>query len=149
MQNRLLALAAAFFVAVASSRTSAVAQAPPTTSSGQANIARENQLLQVFKTGEAEQLDKLLAPGFVNHAGPGDLTGPAATKGLVQAFHARFHPVKMEVKKQWADADHVSTWIRYTGANPAAIVDGIELTRYANGQAVEYWFFPNSQAIKP
>jgi len=147
MQNRLLALAAASLVAVASSR--AVAQAPPTASPGQANIARENQLLQVFKTGEAEQLGKLLAPGFVNHAGPGDLIGPAATKGLVQAFHARFHPVKMEIKKQWADADHVSTWIRYTGANPAAIVDGIELTRYVNGQAVEHWFFPNSQAVKP
>lgn len=107
------------------------------------NMATDYALLQVFETGDVSKLDSIIAPNFVNHAGPGDQQGLAAQKAMVQGFHKHMPDVKLEVKKRWADDDYVSDWIVYTGK--AMVIEGIELTRYANGKAVEHWFFPSSQ----
>jgi predicted SnoaL-like aldol condensation-catalyzing enzyme len=109
-------------------------------------MAADYTLLQVFETGDVSQLDSIIAPNFINHAGPGDIQGLAAQKAMVQAFHKQVPDVKMEVKRRWADDDYVSDWISYAGA--ATVIEGIELTRYANGKAVEHWFFPSSRPKK-
>ena len=124
----------------------ATTPASPDTQQKTRNMAADYTLLQIFETGDVSRLDSIIAPDFVNHSGPSDHQGLAAQKEMVQAFHQQVPDVKMVVKKRWADDDYVSDWIIYTGKT--TLIEGIELTRYANGKAVEHWFFPSSRPLK-
>ncbi len=111
----------------------------------QKNINTDNELLKVFETGNVSTLDSIIAPDFVNHTGMGDRIGIDSLKAMVKSFHSHVNNLKMEVKRQWADDDYVADWIRFTGTNPTLVIEGIEVTRFSNGKAIEHWFFPNSQ----
>ena len=61
-----------------------------------------------------------------------------------------------EVTKEWADAEYVASWMRYTWNNtvampgmPAGPYDWsiIELTKYKDGKAVEHWAFTEAQTL--
>jgi len=108
----------------------------------------DNKLLKVFETGNIDSLESIISPEFINHSGT-DIVGIDSLKKGVQEFHARFAPKQMEIKRQWADDEYVADWVRYTGAKTNMVVEGIEVTRYANGKAVEHWFFPKRQAREP
>ena len=112
----------------------------------QRNLAADKVLIGVFETGDIAKLDAAIDPAFVNHIGLEDRVGLVHLKTMIQGFHARMKSVKVELKRQLSDEEYVSDWVRFTGADPAMVIEGMEVTRYANGKAVEHWFFPNSQA---
>ncbi|GGA85081.1 hypothetical protein GCM10011511_05140 [Puia dinghuensis] len=111
----------------------------------QKNKYVDSELLHVFETGDLGMLDAIVDPGFVNHTGMGDRKGIDSLKEMVSGFHARLPNVIMEVKRRWADEEYVTDWIRYTAPGSATAIEGMEVTRYVNGKAIEHWFFPNSQ----
>lgn len=111
----------------------------------QRNLAADRVLIGVFETGDVDKLDAIIDPSFINHAGTGDRVGLDSLKTGVKAFHTLMKSVKVDRKRQLADEEYVSDWIRFIGDDPKAVIEGMEVTRYANGKAVEHWFFPNSQ----
>ena len=111
----------------------------------QRNLAADNVLISVFETGDVAKLDAIIDPAFANHIGAEDRIGLDNLKTMIQGFHARMKTVKVELKRQLSDEEYVSDWVRFTGADPTMVIEGMEVTRYANGKAVEHWFFPNSQ----
>ena len=117
-----------------------------TSSQQQRNITADKVLISVFETGDVAKLDAIIDPAFVNHIGTEDRVGLDNLKTMVQGFHARMKTVKVELKRQLSDEEYVSDWVRFIGADPNMVIEGMEVTRYANGKAVEHWFFPNRQA---
>ena len=107
------------------------------------NIAIDNVLLKVFETGNTALLDDIISPEFINHTSMGDRVGIENLKTMVQGFHTSFKPTKVEVVRQLSDDEYVSDWIKFINSN--SVIEGIELTKYKDGKAVEHWFFLNSQ----
>lgn len=110
----------------------------------QKNIEADNVLLKVFETGDVSTLNEIIAPDFLNHAGGNDKVGLDCLKAMVKGFHKRVPNVKMEMIRQFADDQYVSDWVRFSGSD-GTVIEGMEVTRYANEKAVEHWFFVNSQ----
>lgn len=109
------------------------------------NIIADNALLKVFETGDITVLDGIISPKIIIHAADGDKQGIEALKMMVNGFHANFKPTKLELLRRLSDNEYVSDWVRMIGQTPNAVIEGIEMTRYEDGKAVEHWFFPNSQ----
>lgn len=105
----------------------------------QKNIAADKILLKVFETGNIALLDDIISTDFVNHTAMGDLVGIENLKTMVKDFHNTFNPTKVEVIRQLFDNEYVSDWIRFI--NPSSLIEGIEMTKYKDGKAIEHWFF--------
>jgi hypothetical protein len=112
------------------------------------NIAADKVLLNAFESGNVDSLDKIIAPQFVNHQSIGDLHGLDSLKIMIKAFHSRMGTVKLELKRRLADEEFVSDWVRFTTTNSPVGIEGMEVTRYVDGKAVEHFWFPNGQASK-
>ncbi|HEY4327175.1 MAG TPA: nuclear transport factor 2 family protein [Mucilaginibacter sp.] len=108
------------------------------------NQAANDEFLRALQTGDVSKLGDIAGPDFVNH-GVGEKVGPDSLKASIQTFYARFKPTKVEVKTRVMNGEYFGDWIKYTGANPGMVIEGIEMTRYSNGKAVEHWFFPGGQ----
>lgn len=115
----------------------------PRDSITQKNIAADNQLLKALRTGDVSSLDQIVAPDFFNHTG--NHSGPDSLKSSISGFHVRMKPVSMDLIRQLADDEYVSDWVRYKFTDPNIIIEGIEMTRYRAGKAVEHWFFSYNQ----
>jgi len=110
----------------------------------QQNIDADNVLLKAFETGDVSQLDLVIDPEFLNHAG--EKKGVDSLKMMIRGFHARMNNLKLELKRQLADDEYVFDWVRFINSGPDIIIEGMEVTRYANGKAIEHWFFPGGQS---
>jgi hypothetical protein len=109
----------------------------------QRNIAADNVLLEAFETGDVGKLDGIISPDFFNHTG--NHKGIDTLKNSIKAFHEHMKTVKVDLIRQLADDEFVADWVRYTGANTAMVIEGMEVTRYKGGRAVEHWFFSYNQ----
>ena len=110
----------------------------------QKNQAADDVFLKALQTGDVNGLDSIISPEFVNH-GVGEKVGIDSLKASIQMFYLRFKPTKAEVKTRIANGEYFGDWIRYSSGSSAMIFEGIEMTRYSNGKAVEHWFFPGNQ----
>lgn len=107
------------------------------------NIAADNRFLNALQTGNTGLLDGIIAPEFFNHTG--EHRGLDSLKRSVTQFHQQMKPLHMDLFRQLADDEYVADWVRYNFADPKAKIEGIEMTRYRQGKAVEHWFFPSMQ----
>lgn len=112
------------------------------------NIEADKILLNVFEIGDVSQLDAIIAPDFVNHQAVGDLHGLDSLKIGVGKFHTMMGTVKLELKRRWADDEFVNDWVKFSSPDSKIVIEGMEVTRYVNGKAVEHFFFPNGQTPK-
>jgi quinol monooxygenase YgiN/predicted SnoaL-like aldol condensation-catalyzing enzyme len=110
------------------------------------NIAADNIFLKVFETGDVSKLDGIIDPEFYNHTG--NHKGLDTLKSSITSFHERMKTVKLELIRQLADDEYVFDWIRYTGSDSAMKIEGLEVTKYKNGKAIEHWFFPGGSIRK-
>jgi predicted SnoaL-like aldol condensation-catalyzing enzyme len=131
------------FAVTASSGLAQVKKGNDTNREIQKNIAADNQFLKVFETGNVSLLDAIIAPQFYNHTG--NNKGVDSLKSAIKRFHKMMKTVKLDLIRQFADNEYVSDWIRYTSADAKIVIEGIEMTRYVKGKAVEHWFFPYDQ----
>ena len=130
--------------------------AASTTSQAQKNMDADKIISEAFEKGDPSKLDGVVASDFVDHTDMGDKKGIDSLKSELNMIHSQFKDVKMELKRQWADDEYVVDWMRYTGSNPTATmgmpvgpfdIKGMEVTRFADGKAVEHWFFDDSQMV--
>jgi len=111
------------------------------------NIQLDDILLNVFESGDVKQLDLILAPEFINHSGS-DKIGIDSTKMMVRKFHSVIPGVRVNLLRRFTNGDYIVDWVQFAGAD-STLIDGMEVTRYANGKAMEHWFFPNNQQNPP
>ena len=138
-----LLISISFFLLFAICINKSYAQVETNQQQRQKNIEADNILLNAFSTGDVTKLDAVIAADFLNHAGT-DKVGLDSLKAMIRGFHQRVPNVKMEVIRQFADEGYVSDWVRFSGSN-GTVIEGMEVTRYANGKAIEHWFFVNNQ----
>ena len=133
---------------------------PKTVSSTDDETKRNIELSQIvneaFRTGDASKIDSVVSPDYIDHTDRGDMKGPDSLKAGIKWIHENMKNMKMELRRQWADKEYVSSWMRFTGNNemampglPAGPYDWntIELTRYKDGKLVEHWGFMEIQSV--
>jgi steroid delta-isomerase-like uncharacterized protein len=119
--------------------------------------AEENKALvlrwfQEIDSGNADALDKLVSPDYIDHSPP--IPGlPSGVEGLRQAnalLRAAFSDVVHIIDEQRAEGDKVMTRVttrgRFTGAflgyapnGQVVEIGGIAVHRIADGMLVEHW----------
>lgn len=108
------------------------------------NQKADDEFLKALQTGVVGNLGQVAAVDFMNH-GAGNKVGPDSLKSSIRSFYSRFKPGKVEVISRTTDGEYFGNWVRFISLNPAAVIEGIEMTKYSNGKALEHWFFPNNQ----
>jgi steroid delta-isomerase-like uncharacterized protein len=106
---------------------------------------------EVFRAGNVELLDALLAPDMVDHsAAAGPMTGREPGKQLISVYARAFPDTQLTVELMVAEDDKVAAFVSYRGTNSgefqgkpptgkAVHVTGMDIMRYRNGQVVELW----------
>jgi predicted ester cyclase len=107
---------------------------------------------RVWSRGEIDRLDRLLAPGYVNHT-PSfgrPAPGPEGLKPIVVALRQAFPDLHYEIEALIAMPDHVVARVRMQGTHLGALGDipptgrrvdvlQINIERFENGRVVEHW----------
>jgi len=127
-----------------------------TTDEAKRNVEISNLINEAYRTGDASKVDSVVSPDYIDHTDRGDMKGIDSLKAGIRWIHENMRDMKIELRKQWADNEYVSSWMHYTGTNsnampgfPAGPYDWttIELTRYKNGKLVEHWGFMEVQSV--
>lgn len=120
------------------------------------NIEVSQIVNEAFRTGDASKIDSVVSPDYVDHTNRGDMKGRDSLKAGIKWIHENMKDMKMELRRQWADKEYVSSWMRFTGTNEVAMPgfpigpydwNTIELTRYKDGKLVEHWGFMEIQSV--
>lgn len=147
-------LAASFFLA--SCNQTKVAGEKTDNPSVQKNLDADHAISKAFETGDVSKLDEVVAADVLDHSDMGDKKGIDSLKAMIKWMHDNLKDMKMETKREWADDEYVATWERYYGSNPDGAggmpkgpydMQGVEVTKYKDGKAVEHWGFMNSQDV--
>jgi len=107
---------------------------------------------EVWNRGDLDALDRLLAPGYVNHtpSRPDPPPGPAGLKPIVSAIRRAFPDLHYEIRDIVATDDTVVMRVRMTGTHRGDLfglaptgkrisVDQINIERIRAGRIVEHW----------
>ena len=149
----LVALIALIFFSACNNEPKAAA---PSDDETKRNIEAARLINEAYKTGDASKIENVVSPDYVDHSDRGDMKGIDSLKSGIKWIHENMKDMKMEVRRQWADKDYVSSWITFTGTNstampglPAGPYDWstIELTRYKDGKLIEHWGFMEIQSV--
>jgi len=90
------------------------------------------------------------------HTDRGDMKGIDSLKAAVKWIQENMKDMKMELRREWADNEYVSSWMRFTGNNTTAMPgfpagpydwNTIELSRYEEGKLIEHWGFMDIQSV--
>ncbi len=108
-------------------------------------------VLEAFSEGRVEVLDEVLAPDFVNHAGPPGLDrGIEGVKQVISNERAGFPDLQYEVIQEVEEGDLVTQHCRVTGTHLGPIFgvaptgrrvmwNEIHIGRMAGGLVAEHW----------
>jgi steroid delta-isomerase-like uncharacterized protein len=131
---------------MAAARAGAMLGAMSTTSH---NATLVSQCFAEAARGNRAALEQILAPDFVIHV-PDDHTGVDGLLGMVQVFRSAIPDLAVTVDHQFAEGDYVATRFTVRGThdgellgapptNRQVIVQGITLSRCADGRIAEEW----------
>ncbi len=143
MKNVVITTAVLFFVTCLFN-SNAYSQSIISAAETEKNQHADNEFLRALQTGDVSRLDStIISPDFINH-GVGEKVGIDSLRSSIQMFHSRLKP-KVEVPTRVMNGEYFGDWVRFTCADSTMVIEGIEMTRYSNGKAVENWFFPGGQ----
>jgi steroid delta-isomerase-like uncharacterized protein len=106
---------------------------------------------EVFRTGNAEPLDSLLAPDMIDHTpAAGPVVGREPGKQLIAGFARAFPDTTLTVDLMVAEADCVAAFVSYRSTHTGPFmghpptgnvvrVTGMDIMRYRDGQVIELW----------
>lgn len=109
--------------------------------------------------GDLTAFYELVAPDFINHtAAPNVSKGPDGMIAFIQAFHAGFSDLRVEILHQLAENDLVATrkviHMRHTGtfmgiapSGKAVTLPVMDLVRLEKGQYKEHWGMRDMQGL--
>jgi predicted ester cyclase len=111
------------------------------------NIEITHQVNKAFETGNAELLNDIIAPDFVDHRDVGDVKGIDSLKAMATIVHTHIKDMNVDIIRELADDEFVFSWMKYKGtgdgqrgmmAGPFE-VSGTGIYRIKNGKVVEHW----------
>ena len=120
------------------------------------NLEVSHIINEAFRTGDISKLDSVVSPEYVDHTDRGDMKGIDSLKAAVKWIQENMKDMKMELRREWADNEYVSSWMRFTGNNTTAMPgfpagpydwNTIELSRYEEGKLIEHWGFMDIQSV--
>ena len=106
---------------------------------------------EVFRTGDVELLDPLLAPDMIDHTpASGPIIGREPGKQLIASFAGAFPDTTLNVDLMVAEGDSVAAFVSYQSTHTGSFlghpptgkvvrVTGMDIMRYRDGQVVELW----------
>lgn len=105
---------------------------------------------EVFRSGNVDTLDALLAPDMVDHSAASGMIGREPGKQLISSYAEAFPNTTLTVELMVAEDDKVAAFVSYQGTNSGAFqgkpptgktvyVTGMDIMRYRNGQVIELW----------
>lgn len=119
------------------------------------NLEAVHNINKFFQTGDVSLIEKSIAIGAVDHAGPtGDMV--ANNMDSLKAYFVKmrngFEMGKMETVKEWADEEYVVQWMKFSGTSKDAatgvpagqkIEDAydVHISKCKDGKTVEHWEF--------
>jgi predicted ester cyclase len=119
------------------------------------NLEAVHNINKFFETGDVSLIEKSIAIGAIDHAGPaGDMV--ANNMDTVKAYfvkmRAGFEMSKMELIKEWADAEYVVQWMKFSGTSKDAATGvpagqklenmyDVHISKLKDGKTVEHWEF--------
>jgi steroid delta-isomerase-like uncharacterized protein len=120
--------------------------------SAEENKAIMRRYFSVFKQGNIDLLDELLAPDYVNHtpAIPDLPTGPEGVKGVVSMFRSGMPDLRAVVEDMIAEGDKVATRYTLEGTHEGELfgvpptgkwlsIKSISVERVSEGRIREHW----------
>jgi predicted SnoaL-like aldol condensation-catalyzing enzyme len=93
----------------------------------------------VLKPMDASQVDRFIAPDYIQHSSLLAESGPAALKPFIDAINRQSPHASTDIKRIFADGDHVIVHThvtRHAGDSGLAVVD---IFRVRGDQLVEHW----------
>lgn len=120
------------------------------------NLEVSHIVNEAFRTGDTSKLDSVVSPDYVDHTDRGDIKGIDSLKAAVKWIHENMKDMKMELRREWADNEYVSSWMRFSGNNTTAMPgfpagpydwNTTEVSRYKEGKLVEHWGFMDIQSV--
>jgi steroid delta-isomerase-like uncharacterized protein len=106
---------------------------------------------EVFRRGNVDAVDELVAEDFVEHDPPPGM-GPdrEGFKDLVRALHRAFADQEHTIHDQIAEGDrvverwtmtgtHTGEWFGIAPTNRRISIQGIDISRLQDGRLVEHW----------
>jgi predicted ester cyclase len=116
----------------------------PTESESDRNKAAARAEFEIWRTGELNQLDDLVAADVVHHDpyDPNAAEGLAGLKRSIEANRAAFPDMTIEIDDQVAEDDRVAIrWVaRMTHPQAGKVeMQGITIERFEGGKVVESW----------
>jgi steroid delta-isomerase-like uncharacterized protein len=106
---------------------------------------------EVFRTGDIELLDSLLAPDMIDHTpASGPVVGREPGKQLIARFARAFPDTTLTVDLMVAEVDCVAAFVSYRSTHTGLFmghpatgkvvwVTGMDIMRYRDGQVIELW----------
>jgi steroid delta-isomerase-like uncharacterized protein len=106
---------------------------------------------EVFRTGDVELLDPLLAPDMIDHTpASGPIIGREPGKQLIASFARAFPDTTLNVDLMVAEGDTVAAFVSYQSTHTGSFmghpptgkvvrVTGMDIMRYRDGQVIELW----------
>ncbi len=110
---------------------------------------------EIWNNGTLDVIDEIMADNYVRHNPESmeinTIEGPDALKEYVSATRAMYPDFKLEVHNSCASGDMVASNWTVTGTHSEAgkevTVNGLVMTRYENGKAVEEWMSFDTQGL--
>lgn len=112
------------------------------------NLEAAHIVTKAFTTGDISQIDKVVAPDFIDHTDRGD-AGRDSLKAMIIAMHIQFREIKNEIIKEMADNDYAFLLVRSTGTSNGEMgmpagpfeMNEIEMLKFKNGKITEHWSY--------
>lgn len=106
----------------------------------QRNLKLVTQMYEaVLKPLDSSQVDRFMAPNYIQHSSILAESGPQALKPMLDALKQQSPDAVTDIKRMFADGDHVIVHThvkRFEGDNGLAVVD---IFRVEGDKLVEHW----------
>jgi|SRR6185436_6875543 len=117
-----------------------------------ANEENKNLIKQLFSEcmngRNFSLMDKIIAPGFINHGIPNAKTGPEGFKEILNQFLSGFPDMKINLEHVIGDGDMVATHGYWTGTHQGSFM-GIPATgKQTRTEFIDVWKIQNGKCIE-
>ncbi len=108
------------------------------------NKAATQKIVEMFATGDLGQLNDVIAPGYLDHQGLGgvEIRGQHGFRQVVTAARTRLPNLRVVIDDLIAKGDKVVVRLQWRSVDRAGTTidrETIDILRFVDGQAVEYW----------
>ncbi len=121
----------------------------------QKNLEQVRKFQEFFKTGDANLITEVIAPGAIDHAAPGEplvANNMDSVKAYFLKMRSQFPDGRLTILHEWADDEYTVQWGSFSGTSADASsgvpvgqkVENmleVHISRMKDGKTIEHWSF--------